>query len=79
MTFDRAKLADAYKALGRALHADESDTSDGLRLSWPEEKKWLHVRPSGTEPIVRLIAEGADKDSATDLLDQAAGVLHGLS
>lgn len=79
VTFDRAKLADAYKALGRALHADESDTSDGLRLSWPEEKKWLHVRPSGTEPIVRLIAEGADKDSATDLLDQAAGVLHGLS
>lgn len=40
------------------------DTRDGLRLSWPD--RWLHVRPSGTEPIVRLIAEaptGADAEA----------------
>ena len=32
-----------------------ADERDGLRLSWQD--RWLHVRPSGTEPIVRLIAE----------------------
>jgi phosphomannomutase len=32
-----------------------ADERDGLRLAWRD--RWLHVRPSGTEPIVRLIAE----------------------
>src|SRR2546421_13107377 len=32
-----------------------ADTQDGLRLAWRD--RWLHVRPSNTEPIIRLIAE----------------------
>jgi phosphomannomutase len=28
---------------------------DGLRLDWPD--RWVHVRPSNTEPIVRVISE----------------------
>jgi phosphomannomutase len=28
---------------------------DGLRLDWPD--RWLHVRASNTEPIIRVIAE----------------------
>jgi phosphomannomutase len=31
------------------------DLRDGLRLAWSD--RWVHVRPSGTEPIVRFIAE----------------------
>jgi phosphomannomutase len=49
----RAKFPDA-----------DADERDGLRLSWRD--RWLHVRPSGTEPIVRLIAEAptaADADA----------------
>ena len=30
---------------------------DGLRLSF-EDDTWLLVRPSGTEPVVRVYAEG---------------------
>jgi phosphomannomutase len=30
-------------------------TTDGLRLDWPG--KWIHVRVSQTEPIVRIICE----------------------
>ena len=32
---------------------------DGLRLDWPDA--WVHVRPSNTEPIVRVIGEAADE------------------
>jgi phosphomannomutase len=32
-----------------------ADRLDGLRLDWPD--KWLLVRTSNTEPIVRAIAE----------------------
>lgn len=56
-------MGQVYGAL-RAHFADAAvDTQDGLRLAWPD--RWLHVRPSGTEPIIRLIAEapsGADAE-----------------
>jgi len=46
-----------------------ADERDGLRLAWPD--RWLHVRPSGTEPIVRLIAEAPTAADAEQLV--AAG------
>ena len=42
------------------------DTTDGLRFS--RDRAWLHVRPSGTEPIVRLIAESPDEAATQELL-----------
>jgi phosphomannomutase len=45
------------------------DERDGLRLAWPD--RWLHVRPSGTEPILRLIAEAPTEADAQALV--AAG------
>ena len=43
---------------------------DGLRLSWAD--KWLLVRGSNTEPIVRLIAEAETEGAAAELCDAAA-------
>jgi phosphomannomutase len=44
------------------------DTQDGLRLAWPD--RWLHVRPSNTEPIVRFIAEAPDAAAAAALVKE---------
>ena len=49
------------------------DTADGLRFSRDEE--WLHVRASGTEPVVRLIAETPDEARTRALLDGAHAAL----
>jgi phosphomannomutase len=38
---------------------------DGLRLDWPD--RWLHVRASNTEPIVRVIAEAPEASDAKAL------------
>ncbi len=46
---------------------------DGLRLDWPG--KWLLVRASNTEPIVRAIAEAPTAAEARTLCDEAARVL----
>ncbi len=64
-----------YAALERELAGAEPDTQDGLRLSWPD--RWLHVRPSGTEPIVRLIAEAPTAEAAEDLVAVGKTVLSG--
>ena len=57
-----APLDAVYAALTRAFPDAAADTQDGLRLSWPD--RWVHVRPSGTEPIVRVIAEAPSAEEA---------------
>ena len=46
-----------------------ADTQDGLRLDWPD--RWVHLRPSGTEPIVRVIAEAPSELAARQLVADA--------
>ncbi len=62
-----------------ARHGEaQLDTQDGLRLDWPDRGAWLHVRASNTEPILRLIAEARDKDSAERLVREAQSVIASL-
>jgi len=58
-----------------ARRGSEVDRQDGLRLSWPARGEWLHVRPSGTEPIVRVIAEAPEIVAAESLSDWAIQLL----
>ena len=46
---------------------------DGLRLDWPG--RWLLVRASNTEPIVRAIAEAPALVEAERLCREAAAVM----
>jgi phosphomannomutase len=46
---------------------------DGVRADFG--KSWLHVRKSGTEPVIRLIAEAEDRARALALIDGALGVI----
>src|SRR6202007_2998640 len=62
----KADLGVVYKALRAAFPDAPGDTQDGLRLSWPD--RWVHVRPSGTEPIVRVIAEAPTSQDAAELV-----------
>ena len=55
----------------RRHHAGEApDCTDGVRLSWDDA--WLHVRASGTEPLLRIIAEAPTPERAEALVDEAA-------
>jgi phosphomannomutase len=77
--FPREALADAYAALEEDLGADEKDTADGLRLAWKRDAAWLHVRPSGTEPVVRIIAEAPERRAAMELIGRAREILEGVA
>jgi phosphomannomutase len=64
-----SQLGPLYERLRRRFADAAADDRDGLRLSWAD--RWLHIRPSGTEPIVRLIAEAPTPSEAEALV--AAG------
>jgi phosphomannomutase len=71
-----ASLDAVYGALRSAFADATVDTQDGLRLSWPD--RWVHVRPSGTEPIVRVIAEAPDEGAARELVRRSREPLDAL-
>ncbi len=53
--------------------ADEKiNTSDGVRVDFTEG--WVHLRPSNTEPIVRLIAEAQTQEAAAGLMHKVGSV-----
>jgi phosphomannomutase len=47
------------------------DRIDGIRV-WLNEKEWFLIRPSGTEPIIRIFAESDSEEKAKELLKFAA-------
>jgi phosphomannomutase len=52
----------------------QSDDRDGLKVVWPDGD-WLHVRPSNTEPIIRIVAEADTEAQASAICAQAAAVV----
>ncbi len=46
---------------------------DGLRFAWRD--RWVHIRPSNTEPIVRVIAESPSEAETAELLTRAEQIL----
>ena len=63
-----AAVAALWDRIAAAHPEARADRRDGLRLDWPD--RWVHVRASNTEPIVRVIAEAADAADGPGLADQ---------
>ncbi|MBT5200783.1 MAG: phosphoglucosamine mutase [Thaumarchaeota archaeon] len=47
----------------------DSDTTDGIKITI-DAKNWVMIRPSGTEPIVRVYAESESQEKLDDLMSE---------
>ncbi len=63
-------------ALRQQLDDAKLDLRDGVRADWPDG--WVHVRRSNTEPIVRLIIEADDQQTAGALRQRVTDVVRSL-
>jgi phosphomannomutase len=72
-TVTKDKLAAALDAIARRWPDAKVNRQDGLRLDWAD--RWVHVRPSNTEPVVRVIAESPTEAETKQLCDDAAACL----
>jgi phosphomannomutase len=75
ISLNRARFDAATENLKSRFPEAKADDMDGLRLDWDD--KWLLVRASNTEPIVRVIAEAPTQDEARKLCSEASDVLVG--
>lgn len=66
-------IAPFLDALTTAFAGYTRNTEDGVRFS--KDGEWIHIRPSGTEPIIRYIAEASEKKRAQMLIAEAHRVI----
>ena len=59
---DSKKVIDIIK---QKINFEEIDDQDGCKLIWKD--KWIHIRKSNTEPIIRIYAESIENE---DLLSE---------
>jgi len=74
--FDLAKIGglDAVKSaidrVTKKFANERVSTVDGVRIDFADG--WVHLRPSNTEPIARLIGEATSDSRAWELIDEVA-------
>lgn len=54
----------------------EVNTIDGVKIDFPD--KWVHLRKSNTEPIIRIYAEAQTMDIANSLVDEIQNIIKSL-
>lgn len=62
-------LMKKYSELEKAGNYEikEKDTKDGVKYYLDDEKTWVLIRPSGTEPLLRIYFESDEKDKIEEL------------
>lgn len=60
---------DAVLEQMKSLNVDaDVDTQDGVKFIWDD--RWVHLRKSNTEPIIRVYSEAATREAADDLAQE---------
>jgi phosphomannomutase len=73
INFDVADKAAADAAVERAFEDYSVDRLDGLTVDLGD--RWFNLRPSNTEPVLRLNVEGPNAEAVDDLVEQVASII----
>ena len=56
-----------FDSLETIFDCNEINKIDGIKFIWPN--KWIHIRKSNTEPIIRIFAEAKTQDEVNELIN----------
>ena len=65
ITLNDSKDVD-FDNLATVFDCDEINKDDGIKFIW--SKKWIHIRKSNTEPIIRIFGEAKTESEVNDLI-----------
>ncbi|MDD5063160.1 MAG: phosphoglucosamine mutase [Phycisphaerae bacterium] len=64
---DKSQAEQILKLAQKTFASAKLNTTDGCRFDFDDG--WLHIRPSNTEPVVRVIAEATSKQAVRKYID----------
>ncbi len=67
---DKLDLPTVYKKLKQEFLDAEINEEDGIKFDF-KDKSWIHIRPSITEPIIKLFGEAKSEERLESLFNQA--------
>ncbi len=67
-------LQEMYHKMKNHFNKCEVNELDGLRLDF-SDSSWIHLRPSNTEPIVRLYGEATTKERIESLFEETKKII----
>lgn len=73
--FEVADKQAIIKKLSETFTNGEQDWLDGLTIRF-DDKSWVNVRPSNTEPLIRLNAEAKDQATLDNLVKKAREIIN---
>ena len=71
------KTKEIMKAVEKQAGGVRLEKVDGLKV-WTDEGSWVLIRPSGTEPIIRVFAESDDLQKVNALLKKFVKIVKGV-
>jgi len=69
---EQTQAQQILKLAKKAFADAKLDTTDGCRFDFDDG--WLHIRPSNTEPVVRVIAEATSKQAVRKYIDAVLSI-----
>lgn len=73
--FEVADKEAVMQSVATAFPGTKQDKLDGLTVSFPEKGAWFNVRPSNTEPLLRLNAEAKNQKDLDELVAKAIDII----
>ena len=69
-------LEKIYTGLEKKFSTYTINKIDGMKIDF--ENKWVHLRPSNTEPIIRIYTEAPTQLEADELADNIISIIHSI-
>ena len=54
--------------------AERINDIDGVKIDFENERQWVHLRKSNTEPIIRIYSEAPDEAAAQALAERVIAI-----
>lgn len=70
ITVDGSMAEESWQRIAENFDGAETNFVDGLKLQWSD--RWVHIRCSNTEPIVRIYAEARTENEAIALVREVS-------
>ena len=71
---DNSLIGKTLQAVKEHFSAERVNTIDGVKVDFEAERKWVHLRRSNTEPIIRIYSEAPTEAEAEKLGEEVIAI-----